>query len=197
MTTLLAELWLVKACNVLAISRWRSTQSCSVSTNPHVDGEGGDPALGDPPPTSSAIQVRSVIDRVAAGLSAFRGRAGAAIAPETARPRRPLDRVRRSSRWRPGGRGGSYPTRTRLTPWTAYAPGPPPTDLHVGPPGPWKNVVGLNTSYPLALLAGVVVASLVLSTSLIPRARHRRRQSCRAAGGGLPTTPWSPMPSSG
>jgi len=67
--------------------------------------------------------------------------------------------------------------RTRIRPWTAYAPGPPHTDLHVGPPGPWRNVVGLNTSYLLALAAGVAVASLVLSTSLVPRARHRRRQS--------------------
>ena len=65
--------------------------------------------------------------------------------------------------------------RTRLTPWTAYTPGPPHTELHVGPPGPWRNVVGLTTSYPLALLAGVLVGGLVLSTSLIPRVRHRRR----------------------
>jgi hypothetical protein len=65
--------------------------------------------------------------------------------------------------------------RTRITPWTAYAPGPPYTELHLGPPGPWKNVVGLTTSYPSALLAGVLVAGSVLSRSLIPRVRHRRR----------------------
>jgi hypothetical protein len=65
--------------------------------------------------------------------------------------------------------------RTRLTPWTAYAPGPPWTEVHLGPPGPWKNMVGLTTSYPLALLAGVLVAALVLSRSPIPRLRHRRR----------------------
>lgn len=65
--------------------------------------------------------------------------------------------------------------RTRPTAWTAYAPGPPYTELHLGPPGPWRNVVGLTTSYPLALLAGVLVAGLVLSGSLIPRVRHRQR----------------------
>jgi hypothetical protein len=65
--------------------------------------------------------------------------------------------------------------RTRPTPWTAYAPGPPYTELHLGPPGPWRNVVGLSTSYLLALLAGVLVAGLVLSGSLISRVRNRQR----------------------
>ena len=58
--------------------------------------------------------------------------------------------------------------RNRIRGWTAYAPGPPWTEIHRGPPGPWRNVVGLTTSYPLALLAGVLVAGLVLSISLMP-----------------------------
>jgi hypothetical protein len=59
--------------------------------------------------------------------------------------------------------------RTRVRTGTAYAPGPPWTEIHWGPPGPWRNVVGLTTSYPLALLVGVVVAGLVLSIGLLPR----------------------------
>jgi hypothetical protein len=65
--------------------------------------------------------------------------------------------------------------RTRLTPWTAYAPGPPYTEVHLGTPGPWKNMIGLTTSYPWALLAGVLVAGLMLSGGLIPKLRHRQR----------------------
>jgi hypothetical protein len=65
--------------------------------------------------------------------------------------------------------------RSRLTPWTAYTPGPPYTEVHLGTPGPWKNVVGLRTSYMFALLAGVLVAGFVLSISLIPKGRHRHR----------------------
>jgi ABC-type Fe3+ transport system permease subunit len=64
--------------------------------------------------------------------------------------------------------------RTRLRGWTAYAPGPPWTEVHLGP-RPWKNVVGLTTSYPLALFVGALVASLVLSISLIGKVRHRQR----------------------
>ena len=65
--------------------------------------------------------------------------------------------------------------RTRVRTGTAYAPGPPWTEIHWGPPGTWRNVVGLTTSYPLALLVGVLVAGLVLSSSLIPRVRRRHR----------------------
>jgi hypothetical protein len=65
--------------------------------------------------------------------------------------------------------------RTRITPWTAYAPGPPYTEVHLGPSGPWRNVVGLTTSYTLALAVGAVMAGLVLSISLIPELRHRQR----------------------
>jgi hypothetical protein len=65
--------------------------------------------------------------------------------------------------------------RTRITPWTAYAPGPPYTEVHLGSPGPWRNVVGLTTSYTLALSAGVLITGLVLTISLIPKARHRQR----------------------
>jgi hypothetical protein len=65
--------------------------------------------------------------------------------------------------------------RSRLTPWTAYTPGPPYTAVHLGTPGPWKNVVGLRTSCTFALLAGVLVAGFVLSISLIPKRRHRHR----------------------
>jgi hypothetical protein len=64
--------------------------------------------------------------------------------------------------------------RTRITPWTAYAPGPPYTEVHLGTPGTWRNVVGLTTSYTLALSAGALIAGLVLSISLIPKARHRQ-----------------------
>jgi hypothetical protein len=65
--------------------------------------------------------------------------------------------------------------RSRTTPWTAYAPGPPWTEMHLGPPDPWRNVVGLTTSYTLALLVGVLAAGLVLLISLIPRVRRRHR----------------------
>jgi hypothetical protein len=65
--------------------------------------------------------------------------------------------------------------RTRLTPWTAYPPGPPYAEVHLGTPGPWRNVVGLTTSYTLALSAGALIAGLVLSISLIPKVRHRQR----------------------
>jgi hypothetical protein len=65
--------------------------------------------------------------------------------------------------------------RTRITPWTAYAPGPPYTEVHLGAPGPWRNVVGLTTSYTLALSAGVLIAGLVFSISLIPKKRRRQR----------------------
>ena len=65
--------------------------------------------------------------------------------------------------------------RTRLTPWTAYTPGPPYAEVYLGAPGPWRNVVGLTTSYTLALSAGLVIAALVLSISLIPKVRHRQR----------------------
>jgi hypothetical protein len=64
--------------------------------------------------------------------------------------------------------------RTRITPWTAYAPGPPYTEVHLGAPGPWRNVVGLTTSYTLALSAGLLIASSVLSISLIPKVRPRQ-----------------------
>jgi hypothetical protein len=63
--------------------------------------------------------------------------------------------------------------RTRITPWTAYAPGPPYTEVHLGSPGPWRNVVGLTTSYTFALSAGALIAGLVLSISLIPKVRDR------------------------
>jgi hypothetical protein len=36
-------------------------------------------------------------------------------------------------------------------------------------------VVGLTTSYTLALSAGALIAGLVLSINLIPIARHRQR----------------------
>jgi hypothetical protein len=36
-------------------------------------------------------------------------------------------------------------------------------------------VVGLTTSYTLALSAGVLITGLVLMISLIPKARHRQR----------------------
>ena len=62
--------------------------------------------------------------------------------------------------------------RTRLTPWTAYPPGPPYAEVHLGTPGPWRNVVGLTTN-TLALAACAIIAGLVLSISLIPKARHR------------------------
>ena len=65
--------------------------------------------------------------------------------------------------------------RTQVTPWTAYAPGPPYTEIHLGPPGPWKSVVGFTTSYTFALLAGALIAGLVLSIREIPRVRHRQR----------------------
>jgi hypothetical protein len=65
--------------------------------------------------------------------------------------------------------------RTRITPWTAYAPGPPYTEVHLGTLSPWRNVVGLTTSYTLALSAGALIAGLVLSISLIPKVRHRQR----------------------
>jgi hypothetical protein len=65
--------------------------------------------------------------------------------------------------------------RTRIVAWTAYAPGPPFTEVHLGPPGPWKNVVGLTTSYPLALLVGVLIASLVLSIALLSTVRQGHR----------------------
>jgi hypothetical protein len=65
--------------------------------------------------------------------------------------------------------------RSRITPWTAYAPGPPYTEVHLGPPGPWRNVVGLTTSYPLALLVGVLVAGLVVFISLMPNGRPMKR----------------------
>jgi hypothetical protein len=65
--------------------------------------------------------------------------------------------------------------RTRPGTWTAYAPGPPWTEVHRGPPGPWRNVIGLTTSYPLALSAGALLAGLVLAISLIPKAGHRQR----------------------
>ena len=65
--------------------------------------------------------------------------------------------------------------RTRMTPWTAYAPGPPYTEVHLGTPGPWQNVAGLTTSYTFALSAGALIAGLVLSISLIPKVRHRQR----------------------
>ena len=65
--------------------------------------------------------------------------------------------------------------RTRVRTGTAYAPGPPWTEVHWGPPGPWKNVIGLTTSYTLALSVGALLAGLVLSVSLIPKARHRQR----------------------
>jgi hypothetical protein len=50
--------------------------------------------------------------------------------------------------------------------------------LHRGPPrnpGRWRNVLGLTTSYTLALSAGARIAGLVLSINLIPKARHRQR----------------------
>ena len=64
--------------------------------------------------------------------------------------------------------------RTRVRTWTAYAPGPPWTEVHPGPPGPWQNVVGLTTSYAFALLLGVLVAGLVTAISLVPKIRHRQ-----------------------
>jgi hypothetical protein len=36
-------------------------------------------------------------------------------------------------------------------------------------------VIGLTTSYPLALSAGALLAGLVLAISLIPKAGHRQR----------------------
>jgi hypothetical protein len=65
--------------------------------------------------------------------------------------------------------------RTRIIAWTAYAPGPPFTELQLGPPGPWRNVVGLTTSYTFALLVGALTAGAVLSVSVISKARHRQR----------------------
>ena len=65
--------------------------------------------------------------------------------------------------------------RTRTGSWTAYAPGPPSTELHLGSLGPWRNVLGLPTSYLLALLVGALAAGLVLSVSLISQARQRHR----------------------
>lgn len=65
--------------------------------------------------------------------------------------------------------------RTRIVAWTAYAPGPPFTEVHLGPSGSWKNVVGLTTSYTLALLVGALIAGLVLSIALISTARQRHR----------------------
>ena len=56
--------------------------------------------------------------------------------------------------------------RTRVTPWTAYPPGPPYTEAYLGPPGPWRNMVGLTTSYPLALAVGALIAGIVLSINL-------------------------------
>jgi hypothetical protein len=65
--------------------------------------------------------------------------------------------------------------RTPITRWTAYAPGPPYTEVHLGPPGPWRNVVVPTTSYMFALSVGAVITGLVLSISLIPELRHRQR----------------------
>jgi hypothetical protein len=65
--------------------------------------------------------------------------------------------------------------RTRVMTWTAYAPGPPYTEVHLGPLGPWRNVVGLTTSYMLALSAGALITGLVLSISLIRKERDRQR----------------------
>ena len=65
--------------------------------------------------------------------------------------------------------------RTRLTGGTAYAPGPPWTEFHPSPPGPWTNAIGLTTSYTLALSVGALLAGLVLSISLISKAGHRQR----------------------
>ena len=64
--------------------------------------------------------------------------------------------------------------RTRLTAWTAYAPGPPFTNPHLGEPH-WVNTIGLTTTYPLALLAGLVVTgALLLLTGSRGAARPRR-----------------------
>jgi len=53
------------------------------------------PALVIPSPVSSAIEVRTVIGRVSAALTAFRDRAAAASAPETALPGQRPGRARR------------------------------------------------------------------------------------------------------
>ena len=64
--------------------------------------------------------------------------------------------------------------RTRVVPWTAYPPGPPHTAVYLGR-SYWFNMVGLRTSYTIALLVGALIAVLVLSISLIPKLRHRHR----------------------
>jgi hypothetical protein len=48
-------------------------------------------------------------------------------------------------------------------------------EVQLGAPAPWRNVVGLTTSYTVALLVGALIAGLVLSIALISTARHRHR----------------------
>jgi hypothetical protein len=52
--------------------------------------------------------------------------------------------------------------------------GHPWTEVHLGPPGPWTNVVGLTTGYTLAVSVGALLAGLVLAISLISKADRRQ-----------------------
>lgn len=61
--------------------------------------------------------------------------------------------------------------RTRITAWTAYAPGPPFAELHLSE-SRWVSTVGLPTTYPLALFAGLVVGAITLLLIRWSRAPH-------------------------
>jgi hypothetical protein len=163
--------------------------ACSQCVSCHLDTPAGQrPALSSFNPSQAAVRTFSTTSRPALRAAACGGRPRPAdpprgsLAPERNRLRERIDGEstpaftqlasdcagNRTSRR--GVPVASYPTRIA----TAYAPGPPWTEVHWGPPGPWKNVVGLTTSYTLALAVGALMAGLVLSISLIPKDRHRQ-----------------------
>ena len=67
-----------------------------------------------------------------------------------------------------------WPRTRAAETWTSYSPGPPSQALHLGPPFHWENMVGLTTSYAIALLAGAALAGAVIAMSMIHKAPRAR-----------------------